>query len=125
MCIERALERLTNITGTSKFSKKSLTTTISKAVSDLKNSFTELKSALEKKIGENEQIMETVKTITICNQEATMLETSRSTEEQEVAGIKKHRLGIKAIRHLVTQMQTPTATNLNLNLNPTPLYMQH
>ena len=54
---------------------------------DLRNSFTELKSALEKKTGENKLLMETIKMVRICNQEGKMSENSRSTEEQVVASI--------------------------------------
>ena len=54
-------------------------------MSVLRNTFTELKSVLEiKKIGENKELMETVSTVRIFNQEATMLENSRTTEEQVV-----------------------------------------
>jgi hypothetical protein len=44
-CIESAFESLTNITGTNKIVKKTLAEIISKAVRDLGNSFSELKSS--------------------------------------------------------------------------------
>ena len=59
MRVESALESLINISGNNKISKKSLTEITSNAVSVLRSSFTELKSALEKMIAENIELMET------------------------------------------------------------------
>ena len=87
---ESTLESLTNNTGTNKISKKSLKETISKAVIDLRKSFAELKSALENEIGTNEHLMETVRTVRICNQESKMLENPRSIDGQVVACIPSH-----------------------------------